>query len=448
MDCRTAHTRLIGAGELQPDEYQAHQDHLAVCAACRDDQDDPFSRALVQTTRELALPPPDFTAKLMQRLPAEPPLTLAQQSAQRVQRRWQQIGLAVAAGLSIAVVAGISLQHLWAGTTLGLAADVVLTVAGAAIGPLVTLLGSAVVVTLLLNGVMRRPSVGRALGSAALAALLLLSGGMVTAMNDAANAAASFAQESTIATVLQPIRVTQAIDGDVASLLGTIVVDGLVRGNVASVAGTVTLAPAARVGGDVLAGIGQIQAAPEQVVGAIRSSTGTLAVGTGWFGASGATVTPNVVRSLSALFGALVTLALAGLAVLLWPQRTLRASHVLPRQPWAALGIGVLITVLLVLLTLPVLALLAATVVGLLLVPLLLLAAHLPYVQGLAAVGQALGYRLTGGATVASALWGVAAQLIVVIGLGIWTPFAGLLTFYLLASLGLGADLLARRLLP
>lgn len=445
MDCRSAHTYLITAGELQPDEHQSYQEHLAACLACRDEQDDPFSRALVQTTRELALPPPNFTATLMQRLPAESPLVLAQQSRQRFRQRWRNIGLAVAAIFGVAVVGGIQLQPLWAGTTVGLAAQVVQTVAAAALAPLAVMLSSAVVVMLLLNLVIRQPAVGRSLSSAALAMLLLLSARTVTTINDTVNAESSIAEKSTAATILRPIRITQAIRGDAVSLFGNIIVDEPVGGNVASLAGTVELAPSVSVGGDVLAGTSQIQANEAQVAGTILPSTGTLAVGAGWFGAGGTTLSPALVRALGALLGALVTLALAGLAVLLWPHRTLRTSHLLPQQPWTALGIGVLITVLLVLLALPVLALLAATVVGLLLVPVLLMAVHLPYVQGLAAVGQALGYRLTGGATVASALWGVAAQLILVISLGMWAPFAGLVAFYLLASLGLGADVLARR---
>jgi hypothetical protein len=75
----------------------------------------------------------------------------------------------------------------------------------------------------------------------------------------------------------------------------------------------------------------------------------------------------------------------------------------------------------------------------------LLIVVHLPYVQGLAAVGQALGQRLTGAATLTGALWGVAVQLVLVLGLGIFAPFAGLAAFYLLASLGIGAQVLERR---
>jgi hypothetical protein len=142
-----------------------------------------------------------------------------------------------------------------------------------------------------------------------------------------------------------------------------------------------------------------------------------------------------------------VTLALSALVVMLWPQRTLQTSRVLPRRPWLALSIGVLITGLLALLALPLLALLALTVVGLLAVPLLLMLVHLPYIQGLAAVGQALGRRLTGTVTVGSALWGIAAQLVLVTLLGIFAPLAGLVAFYLLASLGLGAQLLERQAL-
>jgi hypothetical protein len=429
--------------ELTPDERQAYESHLAQCAACRDDAADPMGRALVQTTIEMALPPPDFTARLLQRLPQESPLQLAQQDVQRHQRRWTiGVGLALAV-LALAAVVGVSFQTAWTGTALGLAAEAVQVVVGDALATIGAMIVGAGVLAALLQRVLRQSRTGFALGSAALACAVLMLVGVTAQVSDRSADATSAA----LATVFRPIRTQQPVSGDVVSLLGDIVVDSPVDGNVASVLGRVTVEPGARVAGDVFAGAGAIQAAAGAIGGRQLAGPGSAALGAVLKSSGAQSFSAVTVRTLAGLLGALVTLALSALVVMLWPQRTLQTSRVLPRRPWLALSIGVLITGLLALLALPLLALLALTVVGLLAVPLLLMLVHLPYIQGLAAVGQALGRRLTGTVTVGSALWGIAAQLVLVTLLGIFAPLAGLVAFYLLASLGLGAQLLERQAL-
>jgi len=107
--------------------------------------------------------------------------------------------------------------------------------------------------------------------------------------------------------------------------------------------------------------------------------------------------------------------------------------------------LGVLITPVLLLLTGGLTVALAATLVGLVLVPILLLVVHVPYVVGLAAVGQALGAQLTGRPSVGSAIWGMAVQLAAVLVCGLLLPWLGLTVFYILGSAGLGAALLDMR---
>ncbi len=439
MDCRTARPYLIDEQDPTLEQQQAYRAHLAGCAACRDDQDDLFSRALVQTTRELALPPPDFTAKLMQRLPPQAPMQIA---AQAIRRR-RLMGWGVVAVGVVAVIAGFSTQGFWAGTTLGLVAQAILTATAAALAPLVVMVASAIAVALLLELIAQNSTAGKALGATLVAGLLLLSTGAVTTINDGINAAVGSRSGSTIATILGPVRVTTALDGDAVSLAGDISVDAPVSGNVASLGGSISLAPPATIGGDLLAGAGTLQGDEAQVVGDVLANTGPLAAAAASLEQGPVSLAPSVVRGLTLLLGALVTLVLTGLVVLIWPQRTLQTSRLLPAEPLTALGLGILVTSLLVLLALPILALLAATVAGLLLVPVLIMAVHLAYVQGLAAVGQALGQQLVGTPTTMSAVWGVAAQLLLVFGLGLYAPVAGLIAFYLLASLGLGAQMLA-----
>lgn len=444
MDCRTARTLMINEGALTPDEQQTYRDHLATCPACRDDQADPLGHALVQTTLEMALPPPDFTLNVLKRLPKASPLELAQQAARQQRRRWASVAAGTVAVATILALVGAALQPLWAGTALGLTAQIVRDVAAAAAVPLIVMLVGAIVIALLLQTILQWPTSGRTLGAGALAIVLLAFTGLVVQQNDQRIITAG-SQGATAATILSPLHISDTIQGNVASLGGDIVVNGSVSGNIGTIVGSVQLQPNARIGGDVLVGTGQITNLGADVAGAVRYGPGAAALGQA-LGSNGASqYSAGAVRGLAGLLGALITLALAALVVMLWPDRTLRTSRIVPAQPWAALGLGVLITVLLALLALPVLALLAVTVVGLLLVPLLLMLVHLPYVQGLAAVGQALGQRLTGAVTIQSALWGVAAQLVLVIGLGLFSPIAGLTAFYLLASLGLGAQVLERR---
>lgn len=440
MDCRTARA-LMRQHEQTPAEQQAYESHLAQCAACRDDAADPMGRALVQTTIEMALPPPDFTARLLQRLPQQSPLELAQQAARQEQQRWTvRLGVAAAA-LSLLVIVGISFQGRWVGTAIGLAAETVRTIVVSGAGTVAVMIVGAALIALVLQRLLRQPNTGFGLSAAALACGLLVLVGVTARTSDQA----AGAESATVATVFQPIRIQQPVSGDVVSLWGDITVNSPVSGDVASILGNVTVAPGGQVAGDVFAGTGAINAPAGAVAGRTLEGPGTSVL-VAVLGSTGTqTLSPLLLRSLAGLLGALVTLALSGLVVMLWPQRTLQTSRVLPRQPWLALSLGLLITGLLALLALPLLALLALTVVGLLLVPLLLLLVHLPYIQGLAAVGQALGRRLTGSVTVVSSLWGIAAQLVLVTMLGIFAPLAGLITFYLLGSLGLGAQMLERR---
>ncbi|HEY0737016.1 MAG TPA: zf-HC2 domain-containing protein, partial [Herpetosiphonaceae bacterium] len=378
MDCRTAHTLMAHDEPLGPDEQRALEAHLAHCPACHDDFADPMGRALAQTTIELALPPPDFTAKLLQRLPKESPLELARQ-AERQQRQRQQKwvgGMVVVVAASIAL--GLGLQSFWSGTALGLAARGILDIVAVFAVPFLGIVVCAALVAFLLQRALRQPTVGFTLGAAALACgLVVASGALFRSLDHSATSPT--VQNAAVVTLTEPVRAMGDIRGDVVSLWGDIVVDGQVSGNVVSILGDVTLNQGARVAGDVLAGSGEITTSQaDQIAGVERRGVPGTPIGLRAVGASAEQLSPSLVRGLTGLLGALITLALAGILVLLWPQRTLHTSRSLPTRPWLALGIGVLITALVALLTLPVLALLALTVVGLLMVPLLLLVVHLP----------------------------------------------------------------------
>lgn len=442
MDCRTAHTVMFSGKLESPDEQQEYRAHLAGCEACRDDARDPFASALLSLASAPALPPADFTPRLLARLPRESPLELQRRAVERARRSRFVFAAATAGIVFVAILAGAMLQPALAGSALGLFALAARQIVAQAAVPLVMLLAAAGVAAFLLRAAMREPSALRVFSGAAVAVVLLLTGIAAVVLNDQ-GAIEQGATAGATATMQRGIVVDGIRSGDVVTAWGNIVVKGDVRGDVASLIGNV-LIDGGIVQGDVFAGAGEIEAGTGAVGGTIFRGPQGLALSNVLRGTGTNALTPGAVRAVTALLGSLITLALAGLLVMLWPQLTIGASAVLPARPWPALGLGVLLTSLLALLALPVLALLALTVVGVLLVPLLLLLAHLPYVQGVAVVGQALGQRLSGAVTVASAVWGVAAQLVLVAGLALLSPLAGLMAFYLLGSLGLGAWMLWR----
>jgi hypothetical protein len=443
VDCRNARILMAGEPALAPEQREALDAHLRQCAACRDDAADPIGRALVRAPLGPALPPPGFTAGVLARLPRESPAAILQTTRAQRRQHLRRFALAGVAVIAASVLLAWLVRGLWRGTTIGLIADGIGTVMAASAAPLAAMLASGAILAWLLRLLVERPTAINALGSATLATVLLAVSLTAVGLNDRGNLARARGDDS-IATIAQPIQAGDT-GGDVASLLGSITVSGSVDGSVTTLAGAAQLESGARVAGDVITGSGTTLAAGSQVSGSVRQASGALALGTAILGPDVAAVSPVLVRALAGILGVLLTLALAALAVLLWPQRTLAVSRAVPERPWIALAVGALITILLALLALPLLALLALTVIGLALVPPLLLLIHVVYVQGLAAVGQALGRRLTGAATTASALWGVAAQLVIVLALSLYAPLAGLTAFYLLASLGLGTQLLQRQ---
>ncbi len=444
MDCRTAHAMMAGGPEApgRPDE-QAYQAHVAGCAACRDDVGDPFASVLVSLSSSPVQPPDDFTQRLLARLPAESPLELQRRSAGRARRGRLVVAGAVALVLVAALMAGAMLRPALAGSALGLFTELARQIVAQAAVPLLALLAAAAVTAWLLRFAAREPTALRVFGGAAAAVMLLAAGAGTVMLNDS-GAIERGSVDGNTTTLLRGVDVEGTHRGDVLSAWGDILVGGAVNGNVASLAGKVQIDDGT-VQGDVFAGAGGVEDETTAVAGTVFRGPQGLALSNVLRGGGTTTQSPTMVRGVTALIGMLITLALAAVLVMLWPQLTLGASSVLPARPWLALGLGAMLTSLLALLALPLLALLALTVFGVFLVPLLLLAVQLPYVQGVAVVGQALGKRLSGAVTISSAVWGIAAQLVLVAGLALLSPLAGLAAFYLLGSLGLGAWMLWRR---
>lgn len=258
--------------------------------------------------------------------------------------------------------------------------------------------------------------------------------------------------DGNVASVTQSIVVEGEVTGDVTSWGGDITVRGRVGGDVVSYAGRVIIAPTAQIGGSVLAAGGQVErSAQAQVAGQMLGGLGNgkaVASVVSLFVPSPATQAPNS-GVANVFFGLLSALFLAAFSLLwaaLWPRRTAAATATLRALPLRALGMGLLSTLVLAALLLPLAALLSATIVGLPVLVLVLLLLQLPYIFGFATLIQAFGTNdplhgsNIGGRSVLAALALVA--LVGIVG-ALW-PLGGVALFYLLASPGLGAAVLSR----
>jgi cytoskeletal protein CcmA (bactofilin family)/uncharacterized membrane protein len=261
-----------------------------------------------------------------------------------------------------------------------------------------------------------------------------------------------------LATVTRDVRVDGVVAGDVTSWSGDIEVRGRVDGDVVSYSGRVTLAAGAQVGGNILA-----------AGGALRLDAGVAVAGQAIRGEGGGTALANLLDLFSpadadggaaigrALFGVALgvfLLAFMLLCIAFWPHRTAVASQTLRRVPGRSAVLGLLTTLLLALALPALVALLAATLIGLPLVVVLLVVAQAPYVYGLATLVRMLGASRPQARAVSPLRAGegpnritlvAAAVLGLLIALGaLLEPFWGLALFYVLASPGLGAVLLSR----
>ncbi len=258
-----------------------------------------------------------------------------------------------------------------------------------------------------------------------------------------------------IATVGQDIQIDGAVEGDVTSWEGDITVAGYVGGDVVSYAGHVTIAATGRVDGHVLVLGSQLQPDQQKLVGGqiIEGGVGANAVAS----VLGILMpTSNAVPGDSpvgrGLFGAVLgvlSLAFCMLCIAFWPRRTAAASQTLLRFPGRALLLGLTTTLALALALLPLIALLAATVIGIPLIVVLLLLVEVSYLYGLATLARAIGGRLGGQRGQATefsevTVGGALALVLLIAVVGAAAPLWGVALFHLVASPGLGAAILSR----
>lgn len=259
-----------------------------------------------------------------------------------------------------------------------------------------------------------------------------------------------------IATLDQSIVVAGDVAGDVTSWTGDITVEGHVAGDVVSYMGDVTVGSDGQIDGSVMSLGGHVVRHVQAIVAgpAFGSADANTALSSAMnIIMPGASTPPSPVkfvgRLLLGILSAVFLLAFSLLWSANWPNRTLAAGMTLRRLPGQSAVIGLLATGLIIVIAPLLTALLAASLVGLPLLALIIVALNAPYVYGLAALARA--FVLPTRAPDTSMLLperpviGVLVALAGFIGfVAAFQPLAGLLVFYLVASPGLGAVLLSR----
>ncbi len=440
MECRDVRPLLGSVHALAGTELTRVLGHVETCAACRDELAEPVGVALATMHLPIALPPPDFTRAVLRRLPETAPVAIARRE-QRARRFRRNIAITVGTSFFVLAILGLSLLHFVTiragdivapiGLPLALIAKALLDALAEPIVVIVALalLGAGSVWMSLGRGGGPRRNAGRgALAGAALAALLVV------------NAAGARRDTSFLRADAD---VEKPADASVTSLSGDLRVRGVVAGDVVSLLGSIHLEPGANVRGSVMSAAGSVTVGGRVAGAVIEGPSRGILLSSLIGGQTAETLQPELLTGLVAVLAAVMSLLLAALLIVVRPRMLLDASHYLARAPGRACILGLGAALGLFVLAMGGSVLLAASIIGVVLVPVLLLLLHLPFVVGVAAIGDMLGSRLAGRPSVASGLWGVGAQMVVVVAIALWTPWLALSLFYRAGSIGLGGALLA-----
>lgn len=257
--------------------------------------------------------------------------------------------------------------------------------------------------------------------------------------------------EGNVSSATQPIRVEGVVLGDVTSWTGDIEVLGRVEGDVVSYSGDVIIHDGAVVLGHIMALGDGLQVAPTAQVNGqtLDGGEGSLVLANLFdaFNPRVPSAQDNMVGNiLVGVVLAIVLIACCALCAAFWPHRLDATSQMLKRLPARSLGFGLLTALIVGLAIPPIVAVLAASLIGVPFLIALLLIAQIPFLFGLTAIARALGWFSERGFTVLTrqhVVWLVGLALLVSVTIAI-QPLWGMLLFYLLASPGVGALFLSR----
>ena len=220
-----------------------------------------------------------------------------------------------------------------------------------------------------------------------------------------------------------------------------------VQGTLVVVAGTLTVEPGAAVDGELIL-VGGVLDAPDD----FRAGRGHVIIGIPMIGSQlrgfapwltrGLILGRLVVPDLAWVWWVVIVVLLVQLVInLLFPQATLSAATAITDRPLSTFAAGVLVLIL----TVPVIALLAVTIIGIAALPVLFGGLLIAWVIGKIAVARWIGTRLVAQDEPESRLQSTRSFLIgaVVILLAYMVPVLGIVVWGLSGVLGLGAAAIA-----
>jgi hypothetical protein len=249
-----------------------------------------------------------------------------------------------------------------------------------------------------------------------------------------------------VGTVSQSIIVDGVVEGDVTSVTGSIVIRGAVEGDVVSLFGNVTFAAESVADGNVMAATGIVSVPAGASVAANKTVFNGNLSGQGMASLlprSGEQPLNLAGRMILSLALGLIALVVATLLSVIWPRSIASGARAVRVALGRTVGLGVLWMLLSLALVAVITLVLVFSLIGLAVLPVVLLIAQVPYLIGLAAVGQALGERF-GLHRTQAVVAGSAAILLPCVGLAIISLPAAFGLFYMLAGAGIGGMFLLR----
>ena len=248
-----------------------------------------------------------------------------------------------------------------------------------------------------------------------------------------------------INTVLGDVTVDGTVDDSVAVVIGSLRLTGTAKiyGSIVVVGGTLTIDPGATVGQDMVVVGGQLNAPPDfqpvgqQVIIGNLAMGNTLRAAVPWVTRGllmGRMIVPDIEWMWTVVGVVFFTYFMLNL---LFTRHVAAVATTVSTRPLSSFLLGLLVLVL----TIPAIVILAATVIGIAIVPFVLCAVVVGALIGKVGVLRAVGRSVLPDRTEEGRVYGTAAMVIgfAVVTTAYVVPIIGFLTFALTGVLGLGA---------
>lgn len=247
-------------------------------------------------------------------------------------------------------------------------------------------------------------------------------------------------QEGSITRFGEDVEVEEGetVGGSITVFGGDVLIAGTVDGSVAVIGGDAKLESTAVVNGSLSVVGGRIEREAGSRV------TGTVTSGSQFFPRGRIFVNPSTWFGFSLLASFLMligTLALGVIVVAFIPDHTEKIAMFIAREPWQSIGWGFLLALLII----PAMILLAVTIIGIPIIPVLAIFVAVAYIYGYIAASLLIGKRIfevskaVGASLIVETLVGL-----LVVGLLRFIPFIGGLIGLVVGLLGFGAVMLTK----